>query len=65
MPIATKAALRIGSNLTGIDSEVIETVASAGEKSTETYLENHIKKLASKKADINAINNILSESSLI
>ena len=62
IPIAAKAALKIGSNLTGIDTEIIETVASAGEKSTETYLENHIKKLASKKADINAINIILSES---
>lgn len=61
MPIAAKAVLKIGSNLTGIDSEVIETVVSAGEKSTETYLENHIKKLASKRSDIEAISSILSE----
>jgi len=61
MPMAAKAALKIGANITGLDPEVIETVASAGEKSTETYLENHIKKLAAKKADIKAINSILSE----
>ena len=62
MPIAAKAVLKIGSNLTGIDPEAIDAVVSAGEKSAEKYLENHIKRLAAKKTDIEAINSILSDS---
>lgn len=61
LPAATKAAFKIGSNLTGIDNEALNAFSELAEKTSEKFVVDHISKLKSKSADLNAVKGILSD----
>ncbi len=61
LPAATKAAFKIGSNLTGIDNEAMSSFSEFAEKTSEKFVVDQISKLKSKRADLNAVKGILSD----
>jgi len=61
LPAATKAAFKIGSNLTGIDNDALSSFSEFAEKTSEKFVVDQISKLKSKRADLNAVKGILSD----
>lgn len=61
LPVATKAAFKIGSKLTGIDDDTLSPLSELAEKTSEKFVVDHISKLKSKRADLIAVKGILSD----